>query len=33
MKAAFQGRAAYYQQVEEMKQRMKGIEQELIGNN
>lgn len=33
MKATFQGRAAYYQQVEEMKQRMKGIEQELIGNN
>lgn len=33
MKAAFQGRSAYYHQVEEMKQRMKGIEQELIGNN
>lgn len=33
MKAAFQGRSAYYHQVEEMKQRMKGIERELIGNN
>ncbi len=33
MKAVFQGRSAYYHQVEEMKQRMKGIERELIGNN
>jgi hypothetical protein len=33
MKAPFQGKDTYYQQVDEMKQRMKVIEQELIGNN
>jgi len=33
MKDAFKGQEVYYQQVEEMKQRMKHIEQELIGNN
>jgi phosphomannomutase len=33
MKDAFKGQDEYYQQVEEMKQRMKHIEQELIGNN
>lgn len=33
MKAPFQGKDTYYQQVDEMKQRMKVIERELIGNN
>ena len=33
MKSPFQGKDTYYQQVDEMKQRMKVIERELIGNN